>query len=58
MNKLTKIGIRIMNLKEELKSNGAPKMILAMMMKAKRFSRPGIILSFFVQIFNLGRTCS
>jgi len=50
MSNKIRIGIQIMSLKEEWRLSGAPKMILAMTMKLKRFSKPGIILSFFVLI--------
>jgi hypothetical protein len=58
MSNKIRIGIQIMSLKEELRLSGAPKMILAMTMKLKRFSKPGIILSFFVQILNPIKICT
>jgi len=58
MSNKIRIGIQIMSLKEEWRLSGAPKMILAMTMKQKRFSKPGIILSFFVQILNPIKICT
>ena len=45
-------------IKKELKSSFALKMILAKTMKAKRFSRLGTTLLFYVPILNLGKAYS
>jgi hypothetical protein len=57
MSNKMRIGIQIISLKQELRLSGAPRRISVMMMKAKRFSKPGKIPSFFVPIFNQARAC-